>query len=142
MNPSTRSHAPELIRRPALAAGLAPADLEGLVEQLESSLAALGQALRLRDADAIEGHAQRLHQSLERAVQGCQRAALQGGLPPPLRHRLMRASGQVAAQRETLVRATVALDRAMDALMPRDAANLYGSRGWTGAGAGGGQLLG
>ncbi|WP_242615497.1 hypothetical protein [Sphaerotilus mobilis] len=129
-------------RRPAVMAGPAPAELEGLVEQLETSLAALGQALRLRDADAIEGHAQRLHQSLERAVQGCQRAARQGGLPAPLRHRLVRASGQVAAQRETLVRATVALDRAMDALMPRDAANLYGSRGWSGASAGGGQLIG
>ncbi|MDP4299132.1 hypothetical protein [Leptothrix discophora] len=142
MNPQTRSPAPALPRRPAVVAGTPPADLEGLVERLEESLAALGQSLRLQDPEAIEGHAQRLHQALERALQGFQTAARQGGLPAPLRHRLMRASGQVAAQRESMVRATVALDRAMDALMPREAPSLYGARGWNGASAGSGQLLG
>jgi uncharacterized phage protein gp47/JayE len=133
MNPLPRSLAPDTSRRPA--------DLEGLVERLETSLSDLGQSLRLRDPEAIEAHAQNLHQALERALQGFQSAARQGGLPPALRHRLMRASGQVAAQRESMVRATVALDRAMDALMPRDVPSLYGSRGWNGS-SGGGQLLG
>jgi uncharacterized phage protein gp47/JayE len=142
MNPQTRSLAAELPRRPAIAVGLPAADLEGLVERLEASLADLGQSLRLRDPEAIEAHAQDLHQALERALQGFQTAARQGGLPSALRHRLVRASGQVAAQRESMVRATVALDRAMDALMPRDVPSLYGSRGWNGASAGGGQLLG
>ncbi|MGY0195471.1 hypothetical protein ACWA7J_10395 [Leptothrix sp. BB-4] len=133
MNALPRALAPDMSRRPA--------DLEGLVERLENSLSDLGQSLRLRDPEAIEAHAQSLHQALERALQGFQTAARQGGLPPALRHRLMRASGQVAAQRESMVRATVALDRAMDALMPRDVPSLYGSRGWNGA-SGGGQLLG
>jgi hypothetical protein len=45
-----------------------------------------------------------------------------------LRNRLVKASGQVAAQRESLLRATVALDRAIDALMPRENAPVYGQR--------------
>ena len=39
------------------------------------------------------------------------------------------AGGVVAAQRESLARATAALDRAMDVLMPRQAAPLYGAGG-------------
>ena len=43
----------------------------------------------------------------------------------------MNASGEVAAQRESLARATVALDHAMDVLMPAGAgsSNLYGAQG-------------
>ena len=111
-------------------------DLEGLLSQVENELSALGDALRLRDSNAIEGHAQQLHLALERAVQAFHGAARNGAIPAPLRTRLVKASGQVAAQRESLVRATVALDRAMDALMPRDTPALYGSRGWMGSGTG------
>lgn len=40
----------------------------------------------------------------------------------------MRASGLVASQRESLARATAALDRAIDVLMPRSApASVYGA---------------
>ena len=52
-------------------------------------------------------------------------AARDGPVPPALRKRLASASGQVAAQRESLARATAALDRAIDVLLPRDAATLY-----------------
>jgi len=39
----------------------------------------------------------------------------------------MRASGLVASQRESLARATAALDRAIDVLMPRSSpASVYG----------------
>jgi hypothetical protein len=116
-------------------AGHTAGDLEGLLSRVESELSSLGDALRLRDSQAIECHAQRLHLALEGAIQAFSRAARNGAIPPPLRTRLVKASGQVAAQRESLVRATVALDRAIDALMPRDAPALYGSRGWTGASA-------
>jgi hypothetical protein len=105
-------------------------ELESMLSQVETELSALGDALRLRDSNAIEGHAQQLHLALECAVQAFHGAARNGGIPAPLRNRLVKASGQVAAQRESLVRATVALDRAIDALMPRDAPALYGSRGW------------
>jgi hypothetical protein len=48
-----------------------------------------------------------------------------------MRRRLARASAQVASQRETLARATAALDRAIDVLMPESApvGGLYGARG-------------
>jgi hypothetical protein len=116
-----------------LVAGAA-SDLEGMLSRVENELAALGDALRLRDGNAIEGHAQQLQLALERAVQAFHSAARGGGIPAPLRTRLVKASGQVAAQRESLVRATVALDRAIDALMPRDTPAIYGSRGWMGQG--------
>ena len=56
-------------------------------------------------------------------------AATSGPLPPALRHRLASASGQVAAQRESLARATAALDRAIDVLLPGDSVPLYSALG-------------
>ena len=55
--------------------------------------------------------------------------ARSGPVPPELRRRLATASGQVAAQRESLARATAALDRAIEVLMPREAPGLYSSLG-------------
>ena len=54
-----------------------------------------------------------------------------GPVPSALRTRLATASGQVAAQRESLARATAALDRAIDVLLPREPATLYSSWGST-----------
>jgi hypothetical protein len=62
-------------------------------------------------------------------------------LPPALRHRLASASGQVAAQRESLARATAALDRAIDVLIPRDGAALYSTHGGADRGARGGSVV-
>jgi hypothetical protein len=56
-------------------------------------------------------------------------AARSGTVPAPLRRRLASASGQVAAQRESLARATAALDRAIEVLMPREVPGLYSSVG-------------
>ncbi len=56
-------------------------------------------------------------------------AAKNGPLPPSLRHRLASASGQVAAQRESLARATAALDRAIDVLLPAESLQLYSALG-------------
>jgi len=53
-------------------------------------------------------------------------------VPPALRQRLALAGSQVAAQRESLARATAALDRAIDVLMPAPpAAAVYGQAGIT-----------
>lgn len=104
--------------------------LETLLLAVETELGDLGEALRRRDTGAIESHAQALHRALERAVDGFTRAArAAGGVPPALRSRLVTASGQVAAQRESLARATVALDRAMDVLMPGGSPAVYGAMG-------------
>lgn len=93
-------------------------DLGSLVEQVEHHLAALQEAMRERDARAIELQAEALHRALARAVEAFMYAARHGGVPTPMRMRLARASAQVARQRETLARATAALDRAIDVLMP------------------------
>ena len=116
----------------AAATSLPNASLESLLAAVETELSDLGSALHRRDSSAIEQHAQALRVALERAVDGFSRAARGSqGVPPALRHRLMNASGEVAAQRESLARATVALDHAMDVLMPAGAgsSNLYGAQG-------------
>ena len=93
-------------------------ELEPLVSAVEQGLLALGGSLRERDVLAIEQQASALHRALAVAVQACVQAARTGQLPDPLRKRLARASAQLARQRETLWRATAALDRAIDVLMP------------------------
>jgi len=103
--------------------------LESALNAVEARLAALGEALRARDANAIDTHATELHRALAAAVDHFARAARSGPIPPALRHRLASASGLVAAQRESLARATAALDRAMDVLMPREAPTVYSAHG-------------
>ena len=96
--------------------------LDDAVGAIEHRLHALSGALCDREAAAIEFHSQALHQALAAAIQRFAGAARQpGGVPPALRQRLALAGGQVAAQRESLARATAALDRAIDVLMPSPA---------------------
>src|SRR3982750_2304590 len=92
--------------RPALPG----ADLEFAVSAVEQRLAALGDSLRSRDSVGIDVHATELHRALALAVDQFAVAARQGSVPAELRHRLASTSGQVAAQRESLARATAALD--------------------------------
>jgi ATP-dependent exoDNAse (exonuclease V) alpha subunit len=106
--------------------------LEDAVASIEQRLGALGAALRERDAPAIEQQALELQRALAGAVQRFTHAArLPDGVSPALRQRLALAGGQVAAQRESLARATAALDRAIDVLMPGAAGRpaAYGARG-------------
>ncbi|HSW05107.1 hypothetical protein [Aquabacterium sp.] len=106
-------------------------ELETAVANVERGLAGLADSLRERDARAVEVQANELHRALAAAVQRFMHAARHGGVPEPMRRRLARASAQVASQRETLARATAALDRAIDVLMPDSAPGnaLYGARG-------------
>jgi len=105
------------------------ADLEAPLAAVETRLAALGTALYRNDAQAIEAEAAELHRALAAAITHFSRAAREGGVPPPLRQRLALASGQVAAQREALARATAALDRAIDVLLPGLGGNVYAASG-------------
>jgi hypothetical protein len=114
------------------------AALEEKLAAVESELAALGESLRERDSAGIDAHATELHRALAQAVDHFVHAARSGAVPPALRHRLAAASGQVAAQRESLARATAALDRAIDVLLPRDGASLYSAMGAADRGAHGG----
>jgi hypothetical protein len=103
--------------------------LEPVVQAVEARLQALGQALLQRDSVAVEQCATDLHRALTDAVDAFRQAARNGAVAPALRQRLMSATGQVAAQRESLARATAALDRAMDVLMPRTQDVVYGNQG-------------
>ena len=113
-------------------------ELEAKLAAVELQLAALGESLRQRDSAGIDAHASELHRALAQAVDHFSRAARSGSVPPALRMRLASASGQVAAQRESLARATAALDRAIDVLLPRDNAGLYSTLGGTDRSARGG----
>jgi len=104
-------------------------ELEVRLAAVETRLVALGNALRARDAAGIDLHAAELHRALASAVSQFSDAAKSGPLPPALRNRLATASGEVAAQRESLARATAALDRAIDVLLPRDGLPLYSALG-------------
>ncbi|MBI5256470.1 MAG: hypothetical protein HY855_08225 [Burkholderiales bacterium] len=106
-------------------------ELEHAVATVEQGLNNLAESLRERNAPAVEMHANELHRALAAAVQRFMHAARNGGVPEPMRRRLARASAQVASQREALARATAALDRAIDVLMPDNSpgAGLYGARG-------------
>lgn len=94
------------------------AELGTAVRDVEQCVVALADAMRLREPGAIEQSAGDLHQTLADAVQRFRAAARQGPVPEPLRQRLARAGADMASQRESLARATAALDRAIDVLLP------------------------
>ena len=98
--------------------GLAETELEPLVANVEQRLGALTDSLRERDIPAIEQQAHELHRALASAVESFMHRARHGGVPEPMRLRLAHASAQLARQREAMARATAALDRAIDVLMP------------------------
>jgi hypothetical protein len=117
------------------------AELEAPLSAVEARLAALGQALLARDAVAIDTEAAELHRALAAAVDHFGRAAREGGVPAPLRERLVTVSGRVASQREALARATASLDRAIDVLWPAaPSAGVYSASGTAERGAGSGHL--
>lgn len=94
------------------------AQLEASLGSVETHLAALGNALKQHDPAATESAASQLHRALALAVDSFRGAARRGDVPPALRRRLALTSGQVAAQREAVARASSALDRAIDVLLP------------------------
>ncbi len=114
--------------------------LEDTLSAVETRLADLSEALRTRDLAGIDRHAADLHTALATAVDTFCVAVRSGPVSPALRRRLVAASGQVAAQRESLARATSALDRAIDVLMPRDNSGCYSASGDTKRGRIGGGL--
>jgi hypothetical protein len=104
-------------------------ELEAVLQRVEQHLDDLQSALSARDMRCIELHAGELQHALSLAVERFMQAARRGGTPLPLRRRLGLASAQVAAQRDALARATAALDRAIDVLMPGHGSALYSQSG-------------
>ncbi len=93
-------------------------ELEQSVARVESRLGALGEALRVHHAEAVASEAAELQRALATAVEQMRRGPGAGLLSPQLRERLALAGGRIAAQRESLARASAALDRAIDVLLP------------------------
>jgi hypothetical protein len=110
-------------------ATIADGELEAALQRVEQHLDDLQAALSVRDMRCIELHAGELQHALGHAVERFMHAARHGGSPLPLRRRLALASAQVAAQRDALARATAALDRAIDVLMPGAGGTLYSAAG-------------
>ncbi len=104
-------------------------ELEAALAAVEQRLHGLGRALRDHDATAIELEASELHRTLAAAVQCFAQASRRGAVLPEQRRRLAHASGQVAAQRDSLARATAALDRAIDVLLPQSGGGVYAAAG-------------
>lgn len=103
--------------------------LEDTLAAVESRLAGLADALRQRDLGAIDDQSAELHRALARAVDHFSRASRHGTIPLALRHRLAQTGGRVAAQRESFARATAALDRAIDVLLPGLPGSVYAAAG-------------
>jgi hypothetical protein len=104
-------------------------ELEAVLQRVEQHLDDLQTALGTRDMRCIELHAGELQRALAQAVERFRHAARRGGTPLELRRRLALAGAQVAAQRDALARATAALDRAIDVLMPSSASAVYSAAG-------------
>jgi hypothetical protein len=119
-NPGSAPHFAGL-RAPTPLSPEAQAALEASIAEIETRLSALAQSLLERDSAALEASATDLQRALAHGLDSFTVASRHGAVPPPLRQRLVRASGQVAAHRDTLARATAALDRAIDMLLPRTA---------------------
>ena len=102
---------------------------ETVLTAVESRLAALGEALRTRDMAGIDLQSGELHRALANAIDQFTRAARDGAVPPALRARLAMVGAQVAAQRESLARATAAIDRAIAVLLPAEGSALYSTHG-------------
>lgn len=98
-----------------------PALLAELLSTVETSLQALGEAVRNRDTDLVAEHAQEVHRALAPVVDQFGRAARQGLLPPALKQRLVRVGREVAGQRLAIAPQQMALDRALALLMPAEA---------------------
>jgi hypothetical protein len=116
---------------PALQAGAAVSDnqLEAVLQRVEQHLDDLQTALAARDMRCIELHAAELHRALAHALERFRHAARRGGTPLEMRRRLALAGAQVAAQRDALARATAALDRAIDVLLPSSSGTVYSAAG-------------
>jgi hypothetical protein len=110
------------------------AELESALDVVELHIAALGRALTAQDPAAAEAAASELSTAMRGAMSHFAQVHRRGVMPPAIRRRLAMASGQIAAQREALFRATTALDQALDILLPRpEAAAGYSAYGTTAA---------
>jgi oligoendopeptidase F len=99
--------------------------MPSLLAELETALSLVQQALKQQDAALLEQQAVAVQRLMAEALDQARQQPIEAGL----RQRLAACGAQMAAQRQALFRATAALDRAIDVLMPREATGLYGESG-------------
>lgn len=104
-----------------------PSTLPPLLAELEATLSRVQQALSQRDAAQLEQQAAAVQRLMAAALKQAQTP--QVPMDAALRRRLAACGAQMAAQRQALFRATSALDRAMEVLMPAEPTGLYGDSG-------------
>ena len=119
-------------RQPAQAA-LPPAtsELEVSLAAVELAIATLGQTLTLQDVAAIEAASTTLHDAMRAAMAQFAQVARRGTMPIALRTRFAMANGQIAAQREALIRASALVEQNLEILIPRPMAetSVYSASG-------------
>jgi ribosomal protein S7 len=122
-----RPDSPAMSPSPRSTGGVGAGDLERAVTAVEQALAVMQEALQGNDATRVEAACDNLRQTLSCSVTVFREAARHQAVPAPMKRRLAGASARIAAQREALARATTALDRAIDVLLPQDQAGYAAS---------------
>jgi hypothetical protein len=119
-------------RQPAQAA-LPPdtSELEVSLVAVELAIATLGQTLTGQDIAAVEAASTTLHDAMRAAMSQFAQVARRGTMPIALRSRFAMANGQIAAQREALIRATSLVEQNLEILIPRPMAetSVYSATG-------------
>ncbi len=121
-------------RQPAPADNPVPPDtsaLETSLAAVELAIATLGRTLTQRDIAAVEAASTALHDAMRAAMAQFAQVAKRGTMPIALRNRFAMANGQIAAQREALIRASSLVEQNLEILIPRPLAetSVYSASG-------------
>ncbi len=105
--------------------------LEVSLAAVELAIATLGHTLTQRDIAAVESASTALHEAMRAAMTQFAQVAKRGAMPVALRTRFALASGQIAAQREALIRASSLVEQNLEILIPRPMAetSVYSASG-------------
>ena len=106
-------------------------ELEASLAAVELAIATLGQTLASNEIAAVETASTALHDTMRAAMNQFAQAARRGKMPAALRGRFAVAGGQIAAQREALIRASARVDQNLEILIPRPMAetSVYSASG-------------
>ena len=105
--------------------------LETSLAAVELAIATLGHTLTRQDIAAVEAASTALHDAMRAAMAQFAQVAKRGTMPVALRARFAMANGQIAAQREALIRATSLVEQNLEILIPRPMAetSVYSATG-------------
>jgi hypothetical protein len=124
---------PNVPRQPTQASALPPdaSGLEVSLAAVELAIATLGQTLTQQDIAAVEAASTTLHDAMRAAMTQFAQVARRGTMPIALRTRFALANGQIAAQREALIRASALVEQNLEILIPRPLAetSVYSASG-------------